>query len=218
MCQLSFLFAHFQHKEETNIPRWFSFLESQGIAQSWLCGMWSSIVCDFSTYCLCVWVFLNFLKNQKYQPSVDWYTSLNVPVWYPWMDKHQNAVKENPQLSYLQPPLELLQAATTFIIQTPTAILPSALLPAQPQSHGPQSLHSFLNNKQSYQEAHEHSASSNVWADFQATQNAYIAMKPWFQFFQAQDSTQSWKKPPIKKVDVFLLGLEWWRPWATHPH
>jgi hypothetical protein len=101
-------------------------------------------------------------------------------------------VKENPQCSYLQPPPELLQAATTFLIQTPTAILPSALLPAypQPQSYGPQSLHLFLNNEQSYQEnqeTHEHSVSSNVWADFQATQNAYIATKPWLQFFQAHN-------------------------------
>jgi hypothetical protein len=116
MGQLSFLFAHFQHERETDIPRWFSFLESKGITQSWLCGMQSSMVCDFLTYCLHVGVFLNFLENRKHQPSVDWYTSLNVPVWYPWTDKHQKAVKKNPQLSYLQPPPELLQAAATFLI------------------------------------------------------------------------------------------------------
>ena len=89
MGQLSFLFAHFQHKGETSIPRWFSFLKSQGIVQSWLHGMRSSIVCNFSTYSPHVGVFLDFLKNWKYQPSVDWYTSLNVPVWYPWTDKHK---------------------------------------------------------------------------------------------------------------------------------
>jgi hypothetical protein len=102
MGQLSFLFAHFQHERETDIPRWFSFLESKGITQSWLCGMRLSMVCDFSTYCPRVGVFLDFLENRKHQRSVDWYTSLNVPVWYPWTDKHQKAAKENPQLSYLQ--------------------------------------------------------------------------------------------------------------------
>ena len=221
MGQLSFLLAHFEHEEKTNIPWWFSFLKSQGITQSWLCGMQSSMVCDFSLYCPCVGVFLDFLENQKHQPSVDWYTSLNVPVWYPWTDKHQKAVKENPQLTYLQPPTELLQAAATFLIQTPTPFLPSALLPAhpQPQSHGPQSPHPF-HNEQSYQETHDCSLLSNMWADFQATRNAYIVTKPWLQFFQARDDCnkkklarktpaqhQTWlnckKKLPTKKVDVF---------------
>jgi hypothetical protein len=60
-----------------------------------------------------------------------------------------------------------------------------------------------------------------VWADFRATQNAYIATKPWLQVFQARDDRnkkklasktpaqhQTWlnckKKLPTKKVDVFL--------------
>jgi len=230
MAQLSFLFAHFEHEGNTDIPRWFPFLESQGIAQSWLCGMRSSMVCDFSKYCPRVGVFLDFLENRKGQPTVDWYTSLNVPVWYPWTNKHQKAVKENPQLAYLQPPPELLQAAATFLIQTPTAILPSALLPADPRPptypellpYQPPPPDPVLDNEQPYQENQDSSASSNMsGADFQATRNAYIATKPWLQFFQARDDRNKKKlasetpsqcqtrlnrqrKPPVKKVDVFL--------------
>jgi hypothetical protein len=60
-----------------------------------------------------------------------------------------------------------------------------------------------------------------VWADFWATQNAYIVTKLWLQFFQACDDRNKEKlasgtpaqhqtrlncekKPPTKKVDVFL--------------
>lgn len=54
-------------------------------------------------------------------------------------------VKQKRHLEYLQPPTELLQVAATFVIRTPTAILPLALLPssaptfssAPPQSYKP---------------------------------------------------------------------------------
>src|SRR6202046_2905539 len=94
MGQLSFLLAHFEGEGNIDIPRWFSFLESKGISQSWLCGMQSSVVCDFSPYCPRVGVFLDVLENPKGQPSVEWYTSRHVPVWYPWTDKHSKAVRE----------------------------------------------------------------------------------------------------------------------------
>src|SRR5271156_5263902 len=116
---------------ETAIPKWFHYLESQGISQFWLSSLEASTVCDFSSRCPRVGLFLDFLENQKdSQPSVQWLTSLNVPVWYPWTNRHQKAVEQRPELAYLQPPPELLQAATTFTIRTPTAILPSALLPS----------------------------------------------------------------------------------------
>ena len=53
MGQISFLLGYFKNNcIATDIPRWFSFLESQGIAQSWLSGLQSSTVCNFSRYVL----------------------------------------------------------------------------------------------------------------------------------------------------------------------
>lgn len=225
MGQLSFLFGHFEH-ENYDIPRWFSFLESRGIAQSWLCGLQSSIVCDFSSYCPRVGVFLDFLENQKGQPSVSWYTSLNVPVWYPWTDRHQKAVRGDSRLAYLQPPPELLQAAATLIIRTPTAILPSSLLPSssaysQPHFREPYSPSPLADNAPLQETYHDSAVSTMSGADFLAAQKAYIETKPWLQFFQARDERNKNKlanetpaqrqtrlnrerKPPVNKVDVFL--------------
>ena len=72
MGKISFLLGYFKNDCITaDIPRWFSFLESQGIAQSWLSGLQSSTVCDFSRYCPRVGLFLDFLENEKHgQPLV----------------------------------------------------------------------------------------------------------------------------------------------------
>ena len=210
MGQLSFLLGHFEGVHHTEpIPQWFSYLESQGITQFWLSSLQASTVCDFSRNCPRVGVFLDFLENFKEgQPKVEWYTSLNVPVWYPWTAQHQKAVKEHPNLAYLQPPPEVLQAAASFIIRTPTAILPSALLPslysvqlqfreafsshanlAQPQFRESFSPPSFLEDEQPYQgtppdgSTASHMTSNN----HRASQDAHIATKPWLKFFQLHD-------------------------------
>ncbi|KAF8817374.1 hypothetical protein BYT27DRAFT_7247266 [Phlegmacium glaucopus] len=235
MAQLLFLLAYFEHDNvNVEIPKWFAYLKSKGISQSWLSSLQASTVCNFSRYCPRVGIFVDFLENQKDgQPQVKWYTSLNVPVWYPWTDRHQKAVRERPQLAYLQPPAELLQAAATIIIRAPTAILPSALLPsallpststsavAYPQlwEHPPSQI---CDDEQQSHGTHEGLAASDVSrATFQAIRNAYIATKPWLKFFNTRDALNKKKfanesteqrqtclnrkrKPPIRKVDVFL--------------
>ena len=229
MAQLSFLLGHFEHDANLNIgnglnfnvPRWFSYLESRGIAQSWLSSLQASIVCDFSSRCPRAGIFLDFLENGKgSQPTVKWYTFLNVPVWYPWTARHEKAVKENPLLGYLQPPPELLQAAAGFLIRTPTAALPSSFAHLQPyQPPPPQSVFDELEPPQ---EMHGGSSASNTSrTDYQLAQKAYLATKPWLKFFEARDVLNKKRlanetptqretrlnrerKPPIKKVDVFL--------------
>ena len=188
--------------------------------------MQSSTVCDFSSRCPRVGLFLDFLEDHKgRRHQVKWYTYLNVPVWYPWTASHEKAVKERRQLEYLQPPAEVLQVAATFIIRTPTAILPSALLPSSsapppspaqppPQSYEPHSPQPVFNEPQP---CHDNTSGT----DLQAIRKACIATKPWLKFFKAREELDRKKlaketatqqqtrlnrerKPPIKKVDVFV--------------
>jgi hypothetical protein len=238
MGHLSFLLGHFEHDYNLNItnglnidvPRWFSYLESHGIPQSWLCSLRASTVCDFSSRCPRVGVFLDFLEDHNgRQPQVKWFTFLNIPIWYPWTASHENAVKQRRQLEYLQPPAELLQVAATFIIRTPTAILPSALLPSSAhlyspahsqsyESHSPQPV---FDEQQSYQGMHDNTSDNTSGTDLLAIQKACIATKPWLKFFQARERLNQKKlanetsaqretrlnrekKPPLKKVDVFV--------------
>lgn len=138
------------------------------IAQSCLCSLQASTLCDFSSHCPRVGILLVFFEDRKDQLQVKLYTSLSI-----------------------QPPSELLQVAATFVIRTPTAILPSALLPSSsvPQVFRLlQPIHSHTDlarrsHRQPYQGTHDASAVSNIsGTDFQA---AYIATKPWLNFFQA---------------------------------
>ena len=135
MGHLSFLLGHFELDlirsipNDFDVPRWFTFLESHGIPQYWLSGLLASTVCDFSSRCPRVGIFLDFLHGGR-QPQVKWYTFLNILVWYPWTASHEKEVKLRQDFDYLRPPADLLQVAATFLIRTPTAILPSALLPS----------------------------------------------------------------------------------------
>ena len=64
---------------ETAIPKWFHYLESQGISQFWLSSLEASTVCDFSSRCPRVGLFLDFLENEKDgQPSVQWCVDVGV--------------------------------------------------------------------------------------------------------------------------------------------
>ena len=110
MGHLSFLLGHFKHDDNLNIhnglnfdiPRWFNFLDSHGIPQSWLCSLRTSSVCNFSSCYLHVGIFLDFLDDHaNHQPKVKWYMFLNIFVWYPWTASHEKAVKQRWELEYL---------------------------------------------------------------------------------------------------------------------
>ena len=219
MGQLSFLLGHFEHDDNLNlhnglnigIPRWFTYLESKGIPQSWQSSLQGSTVCDFSSRCPRVGIFLDFLDDHKgRQPQVNWYTHLNIPVWYPWTTSHEKAVQEKPRFGHLQPPVELLQVAATFVVRSPTAILPSALLPSSspphPQPHGPRSPQPIFDEQQQQpnQRMDNSSSSDMTAAVFGTKQAAYIATKPWLEFFQARDELNKKKKETTRQRQLRL--------------
>lgn len=160
MDQLSFILGHFEHENGLNT-------ESQLRNPV-------SVACKHRHYAIFRAIvhmseyYSSFFEDRKDQLQVKLYTSLSI-----------------------QPPSELLQVAATFVIRTPTAILPSALLPSSsvPQVFRLlQPIHSHTDlarrsHRQPYQGTHDASAVSNIsGTDFQA---AYIATKPWLNFFQA---------------------------------
>jgi hypothetical protein len=112
MGHLSFLLGHFELDDNLDIhngvnfdiPRWFAYLQSHGIPQSWLCILQASTVYDFSSRSPHVGIFLDFLEDHMcHQPHVKWYMFLNIPVWYPWTARHEKEIKQKQQLEYLWP-------------------------------------------------------------------------------------------------------------------
>ena len=165
------------------ISDWFSMLAEKDIPQIWLNDFGRSTVCNFSENCPRARIILDWLNTDKNltKPPVEWFTSHHVPVWYPWTRNHINACSK-PQFAYLQPPVEVIQMATT---------LSPIPLPSQSRQH--------LSLQQPTTRNTGQPATSNTTAptainasthmsqkEFNAARNAYLKTKPWAPFFEAR--------------------------------
>jgi len=68
------------------VPKWVELLEKEGLLQSWLSGIMTSTMTSFSPLTPHISVFLELLPKADHyikQPSVEWFCSFHVPVWYP---------------------------------------------------------------------------------------------------------------------------------------
>lgn len=82
------------------VPDWFNVLAAKDIPQIWLNDFNHSTACNFSENCPRVGIILDLLNADKKQPPITWFTSHNVPVWYPWTRAHAEACLK-PQLAHL---------------------------------------------------------------------------------------------------------------------
>ena len=163
---------------ETAHVDWFSRLVEKEVPQDWLSDMQSSIVCDFSQHCPRVGTFLDIQNPQPEQPSVEWFYSWDIPVWY--CPGHGN-----PKL---QPPPHLLQLATTFISSTPCPSPPTQEFSAREYE---KSRSAYLATKpwEAYFAAREVRNRERLANETPA---------------QRQTRLNREKKPPTKSADVFL--------------
>jgi hypothetical protein len=164
---------------ETAHEDWFSRLVEKEVPQDWLSDVQSSIVCDFSQHCPRVGTFLDIQNPQSEQPSVEWFYSWDIPVWY-------RPGHGNPKL---QPPPHLLQLATTFISSAPC---PSPPRTQEFSARGFEKLRSaYLATKpwEAYFAAREVRNRERLAIETPA---------------QRQTRLNREKKPPTKSADVFL--------------
>ncbi|KAF8881965.1 hypothetical protein CPB84DRAFT_1851432 [Gymnopilus junonius] len=151
---------------------WFAVLVNHEVPQDWLSAIQSSIICDFSQQCPRIGTFLDIHNPHPDQPSVEWFYSWNVPVWYCPGSGH-----DQPKLEYLQPPLHLLQAVTTFISKVPSPTLPPPS-PLRPREYSP--------------------------GEYEREKDAYLATKPWEAFFAACEAHNQKILAKETEVNVFL--------------
>jgi hypothetical protein len=152
------------------VPDWFNLLADKDVPQIWLHDFKLSTACNFSDNCPRVGIILDWLdgeKNKK-QPPVEWFTSHHVPVWYPWTRAHAQA-SSKPRFAHLQPPVEILQAATTFSPIPPPSQSrqqPAPINPAPPTT--------------------ANTSAHMTPKEFNAARKAYVRTKPWARFFEAR--------------------------------
>jgi hypothetical protein len=191
---------------ETYRGDWFSYLVGKECPQDWLSALQSSMICDFSWHCPRVGTFLNIQNPDPQQPSVEWFYSWDIPVWY--CPSHIN-----PKFGHLQPPPHILQVATTFLSKAPS---PSGTPPFPRAQFSPRA--------ESPPRAPSPSPTEYSGREYEKKQKAYVATKPWEAFFasrelkrhmllanetsiQRQTRINRESKPPTTSADVFLW--EW---------
>jgi hypothetical protein len=85
MALLSYLTAHGEFLEFNHaIFNWLQYLVDVGIPQTWFSGFHQSGLCNFLQTSCRVGVFIDWLEKDVSRPSLEFFTCLNVPVWYPW--------------------------------------------------------------------------------------------------------------------------------------
>ncbi|KAG6883565.1 hypothetical protein C0992_008451 [Termitomyces sp. T32_za158] len=90
-------------------------------------ALYASSVCDFSPNTERAGVFLDLTSNNTNQPSVEWFSKYNIPVWYRWSDKEISI----PSLIHLAPLSSQMQRA---VLESSNPVKQVRTLTKQPES------------------------------------------------------------------------------------
>ncbi len=96
---------------------WAEYLMEQGVDRTVLDALISSFAFQFDLSIPRSGVFLRIPPKDDSQPSVEWFCSFDIPVWYPWGEEQA----KNSRLSSLAPENYELQLGTTTISKSPSS-------------------------------------------------------------------------------------------------
>ncbi|KAF9004254.1 hypothetical protein BDQ17DRAFT_1221239, partial [Cyathus striatus] len=86
-------------------PKWYSYLAECTIPETWLTGIQSSTICNFSKPCLHVGIIVDIPELQKTRrPMYHFFLKFNIPFWYVW-GPYEKRQSQNFQLYKALTPL-----------------------------------------------------------------------------------------------------------------
>ncbi len=119
----SFLIATAEHKEHEvhnyehlSKKGWADYLVAKGAEMTWVQSVINSVVFCFEAHVVRSGAFIHLSAQGPLQPSVDWFRTYHVPVWYLWGPEEAS----KPQYANYSPPTCLLQTSTTTIAKSPS--------------------------------------------------------------------------------------------------
>ncbi len=146
-------------------------------------------------------------------PPIDWYYMWNVPIWYHWGREEARCIDTiSSSLAFLEPPIHVLQNATTFIPSCKPCTPPASPVQVENES-------SFSHGDSTYTSEAVDSDRADVARA--RMRDAHIKSQPWKNFFDSrktaydsylQTETPQQKmtrlnrerNPPIASADVYL--------------
>jgi hypothetical protein len=111
------------------LPDWYILLKKDGeYPDSWLDGLSSSTVCSFDLKTPRAGIVFRWVDEDIRRPKIEWFYNHHVPLWFTWTSAEEQAIRSNHRLSYLEPPVEMVQQALTLLFTSPDPHLPLATL------------------------------------------------------------------------------------------
>lgn len=109
------------------LPRWYILLrEDDGYPDSWLNGLNCSTVTSFDLKTPRAGIVFRWVVMDDRRPQIAWFYDHHVPLWFTWTSAEEQAIRHDSRLSYLEPPVEMVQQALALLFKTPD--LPLAFL------------------------------------------------------------------------------------------
>jgi hypothetical protein len=102
------------------LPDWYNLLRNKsGYADSWLDGLSSSTVCSFDLRTPRAGIVFRWVDKDERRPSIEWFYHHHVPLWFTWTSTEEQEIRKDHRLSYLEPPVEMVQQALTLLFTSP---------------------------------------------------------------------------------------------------
>ena len=115
--------------ESSPAPDWYNhLLNEHGFSETWLDSLLLSCVCTFDMGTPRAGVIFQWSEENRRRESIEWFYGHNIPLWFVWSNKEEEAISRDSSLAYLRPPNELIQTALTMLLSVPDVPLAGLIL------------------------------------------------------------------------------------------
>ncbi|KAF8157848.1 hypothetical protein B0H34DRAFT_749097 [Crassisporium funariophilum] len=104
-------------------PDWYSYLLKQPeFDELWLDGLSQSAVCTFDWKTPRAGIIFQWSVNDRDREPIEWYSKHNIPLWFIWSNREEQAIRNNTDLNFLRPPDDLIQEALNILFAAPALL------------------------------------------------------------------------------------------------
>ena len=97
-------------------PDWYNHLRNEhNFSEAWLDDLLVSTACSFDLGTPHAGIVFQWSEENWQRESIKLFYDHNIPLWFIWSSKEEQAILDNPSLAYLQPPNKLIQQVLTIL-------------------------------------------------------------------------------------------------------
>ena len=102
------------------LPGWYNLLRKDNeYPDYWLDGLSSSTVGSFDMKTPRAGIVFRWVDRDERRPRIEWFYHHHVPLWFTWTSAEEQMIRSDHRLSYLEPPVEMVQEALSLLFKSP---------------------------------------------------------------------------------------------------